>query len=381
MTQDDKNGSNGNPWRSSSSGGSGTGGSGSGGSGGGGFGRGSNGGASHDLDDIMEMGRRFFKNGKKKVLALVVAVIFLWMLTGFYRVGADEQGVVLRFGAFVGLTSPGLNYHWPWPMERAFTPKVTIINRVDIGMRSLASSRDTLNAYGGGNVRDVPQESLMLTGDENIVDVDFSVFWVIKDAANFLFNIQNPEMTVKDVAESTMREVVGQNDIQPILTEQRQKTEESVKALMQKTLDSYGAGILITQVKMQKVDPPAAVIDAFRDVQAARADQERARNEAQAYANKVVPEAKGDAARILRAAEAYREQTVAEAEGQAQRFITIYQEYYKAPDVTRERMYLETMEKVLQGANKFILDDSTGKGVVPYLPLNELRPKGEEKTP
>ena len=181
-------------------------------------------------------------------------------MSGFYRVQADEQGVVLRFGKFHTQTSPGLNYHLPWPIEAAVTPKVTTENLVDIGMRASTDRR------AAGVTRDVPEESLMLTGDENIVDVDFSVFWVIKDAPDFLFNIQNPTGTVKAVAESTMREIIGQNDIQPILTEQRQTNEEQVKALMQKTLDEYGAGITITRVKMQKVDPPAAVIDAFRDV-------------------------------------------------------------------------------------------------------------------
>jgi len=225
----------------------------------------------------------------------------------------------------------------------------------------------------------VPEESLMLTGDENIVDVDFSVFWVINDAPDFLFNIQNPTGTVKAVAESTMREIIGQNDIQPVLTEQRQKNEEEVKALMQKTLDSYGAGIGITQVKMQKVDPPAAVIDAFRDVQAARADQERARNEANSYANRVVPEAQGEAVSIRRESEAYRAQTVAEADGEATRFASIYDEYRNAEGVTRQRMFLETLERVLGKADKIIIDQEGGSGVVPYLPLDNLQRKQETK--
>ena len=216
--------------------------------------------------------------GAAGIVFILAALVLLWGLSGFYRVQADEQGVVLRFGKFQTQTSPGLNYHLPYPIETAFTPKVTIVNRADIGMRAAVNDRRS----APGATRDVPEESLMLTGDENIVDVDFSVFWVINNAPDFLFNIQDPTGTVKAVAESTMREIVGQNDIQPILTEQRQKNEEEVKALMQKTLDGYGAGIGITQVKMQKVDPPAAVIDAFRDVQAARADQERARNEATA---------------------------------------------------------------------------------------------------
>jgi membrane protease subunit HflK len=221
----------------------------------------------------------------------------------------------------------------------------------------------------------VPEESLMLTGDENIVDVNFSVLWKVKPTGvgEYLFNIQNPEGTVKAVAESAMREVVGRSEIQPILTGARQTVENAVQELMQKTLDHYGAGILVQQVQLQKVDPPAQVIDAFRDVQAARADLERLQNEAQTYANRVVPEARGNVAKITQAAEAYKSQTVAEATGQTSRFLKIYEQYKKAPDVTRERMYLETMERVLGGSNKIVVD--TGKnaqGVVPYLPLNEF---------
>jgi membrane protease subunit HflK len=200
------------------------------------------------------------------------------------------------------------------------------------------------------------------------------LFWRIKDAAAYLFNIQNPQSTVKDVAESAMREIVGQNDIQPILTKNRRETEESVRNLMQRTLDSYNAGIQVTQVQLQKVDPPSQVIDAFRDVQAARADQERLQNEADAYANRIVPEARGQAQSILQAAQGYREQTVAEAKGRTDRFLKVYEEYAKAPDVTRKRMFLETMERVMGGTEKIIIDDKAGgSGVVPYLPLNELR--------
>ena len=218
----------------------------------------------------------------------------------------------------------------------------------------------------------------MLTGDENIVDIDFSVFWVIKDAGAFLFKIQFPERTIKAVSESAMREIVGNSDIQPILTGARQKTENDVRALMQSTLDSYGSGIQVSEVKMQKVDPPSAVIDSFRDVQAARADQERARNEANAYSNKIVPEAQGEASKILRESEAYQSQTVAEAEGQATRFVSIYSEYIQAKDVTRQRMFLETMEKVFGNMNKIIVDNDSlgGQGIVPYLPLNEINKKG-----
>jgi membrane protease subunit HflK len=230
-------------------------------------------------------------------------------------------------------------------------------------------------ARRGRTMRDVPEESLMLTGDENIVDVDFSVLWKVKPTGvgEYLFNIQNPEGTVKAIAESAMREVIGRSDIQPILTGARQTIETAVQDLMQKALDHYGAGIFVQQVQLQKVDPPSQVIDAFRDVQAARADLERAQNEAQTYANRVVPEARGRSAQITQSAEAYKQQTVAEATGQTSRFLAIYEQYKKAPEVTRERMYLETMERVLGGTDKVILDTGPGSsGVVPYLPLNEL---------
>jgi modulator of FtsH protease HflK len=226
----------------------------------------------------------------------------------------------------------------------------------------------------------------MLTGDENIVDVDFSVLWKIKPEAkgveDYLFNIQQPEGTVKAVAESAMREVIGRSSLTPILTGARQNTETAVHDLMQKVLDSYGAGVLIAQVQLQKVDPPSQVIDAFRDVQAARADSERAQNEAQSYANKVVPEARGRAAQITQGAEAYREQTVAEAKGATARFLQVYDEYKKAPDVTRQRMYLETMERLFGGTDKIILDQGSGGGVVPYLPLDQLtrRPQTPPQT-
>jgi membrane protease subunit HflK len=202
------------------------------------------------------------------------------------------------------------------------------------------------------------------------------VFWRIKNAADYLFNLQNPQTTVQAVAESAMREVVGQNDITPILTKSRKGTEDAVMELMQKTLDSYGAGVQVTQVQLQKVDPPEQVIAAFRDVQAARADQERLQNEAQSYANKIVPETRGEVQKIIQAANAYKEQTVAEAKGRTGRFLKVYEQYSKAPDVTRKRMYLETMERVLGGMDKIIIDNKGGgSGVIPYLPLQELAPK------
>jgi modulator of FtsH protease HflK len=312
--------------------------------------------------------------GGRGIALIVVAALALWGLSGFFRVEPDELGVVLRFGKYVRDAKPGLNYHLPYPIETVLLPKVTRVNRIDIGMRIVEDVRR------GATTRDIPEESLMLSGDENIVDVDFAVFWVIKPdgAAQYLFNIQNPEGTVKAVAESAMREVIGRSEIQPILTGARQNIETGVQELMQKILDDYGAGIQITQVQLQKVDPPAQVIDAFRDVQAARADLERAQNEAQTYANRVVPEARGRVAQIIQSAEAYREQTVAEATGQAGRFNKIYEEYRKAPQITRERLYLETMERVLGGTDKIILDSAAGGGVVPYISLDELAKRGNQ---
>ncbi len=295
------------------------------------------------------------------------------------RINPDERGVVQRFGAYDRELSNGLSFRWPYPIEEVTVIPYTRQNRIEIGFSTGASG-----PFGQIRSPNRSEESLMLTGDENIVDVNFNVFWNIKDAPAFLFNVRNQgdsldaNSNVKAVAESAMREVIGQNEIQPILTKSRQEIEESVKALLQRTLDSYKAGIAITQVVLQKVDPPAEVIAAFRDVQAARADQERARNEAEAYANRVIPEARGDAQRILQAAQGYREQAVAEAKGRTDRFLKVFEEYQKAPDVTRRRMYIETMERVLGGMDKLIIDEkSNANGVVPYLPLGELQHTGQ----
>ena len=307
--------------------------------------------------------------GKQAILVLII-LGFVWLASGLYRVLPDEQGVVLRFGKFVSTTQPGLNYHIPFPVESVLTPKVTKVNRIDIGFRS---ERDT--GFTSGVVADVPEESLMLTGDENIVNIDFSVFWVIKDAGNFLFKIQDPEGTVKAAAETAMREVIARSDIQPILTEGRSQIEIDASEIIQNILDEYQSGIQITQVQTQKADPPDQVIDAFRDVQAARADMERSKNEAEAYANDVIPRARGEAEKILQAAEAYKKEVVAKAEGEASRFTAIFNEYKNAKQVTQERMYLETMEKVLADIDKVIIEKNAGSGVVPYLPLPELKKK------
>ena len=310
-------------------------------------------------------------SGGKQIGLILIIIAFVWLASGLYRVGPDEQGVVLRFGKFVKTTQPGLHYHIPLPVETVQTPKVTKVNRIDIGFRS---ERDSGFSQGGG-VADVPQESLMLTGDENIVNIDFSVFWVIKDAGKFLFEIQDPEGTVKAAAETAMREVIAKSKIQPVLTEGRAKIEIETQEIIQSILDEYNSGIQVTQVQTQKADPPDQVIDAFRDVQAARADMERSKNEAEAYANDVIPRARGEAAKIMQAAEAYKQRVVAASEGEASRFVSIYNEYANAKQVTKDRMYLETMEKVLADIDKVIIDKNSGSGVVPYLPLPELSKK------
>jgi modulator of FtsH protease HflK len=316
--------------------------------------------------------------GGRGIALIVLAAVVLWGLSGFFSVKTDEIGVVLRFGQFVREVQPGLNYHLPYPIETALTPPALRANQIDIGFDPHRSS----------SMRDVPEESLMLTGDKNIVDVEFSVFWRIKPKAvgDFLFNVAGPASTVKAVAESAMRQVIGRSDVQPLLTGFR-STGEAVKAqgggaagqnvgtavedLMQKILDSYNAGILVQNVQIQKIDPPSEVIDSFLDVQAAQSDLERAQNEAQTYANRVVPEARGRAAKIIQDAEAYRSQTVAEATGQASRFTQVYQQYKKAPDITRQRIYLETMEQIFASTDKTIIDTGAqnGPGVLPFLPL------------
>jgi membrane protease subunit HflK len=336
-----------------------------------------------DLEELLRRGQDKLKTvlpggnlGGRGILLIVLAAAVVWGFSGFFKVEPDELGVVLRFGKYTRDATPGLNYHLPYPVETVLTPKVTTVQPIHIGMRLLEDPR-----RGSPQMRDVPEESLMLTGDENIVDVDFTVFWQVKvgGAGDFLFNIQNPQGTVKAVAESAMREAVGRSEIQPILTSAKQAIETSVTELMQKTLDSYQSGIQITQVQMQKVDPPSQVIDAFREVQAARIGAESAQNEAQAYANPVLPDARGRSEQIKQAAEAYREQTVAEAKGQASRFSQVLEQYKNAPDITRQRIYLETMESVFGGTDKIILDSSQqgggvggGGSVVPILPLNEM---------
>lgn len=377
MPWSNQNGGGGGPWKPSNNQGPWGGG-------------GGNGGGPQNFEEMLRRGQRRLQEympggpgsgpGVKGVAALALVGALAWLLSGFYTVQPNEVGINQRFGAYVGKTGPGLNYNWPYPVGSVTKLKVTDRNSIDIG------SRVGVDRARASVEQDVPEESLMLTGDENIADVKFRVVWQI-DPVNpeaFLFNLRSPQETVKAVAESAMREIVGRTPIQRILTQERKVIEPEARDLIQRVLTAYKAGVQIVEVQLLSVDPPAQVISAFRDVTAAQQDMQRLRNEAEAYANRVVPEARGEAARIERAAEAYRQQTIAEAKGQASRFEQVLAEYAKAPEVTRERLYLEMMEKVLGRSEKTIVATPPGS-VVPYLPLPGLdaarhaQPTGAQK--
>jgi len=307
-------------------------------------------------------------SGKGLVL-LAVLIAIAWVLSGIYKVQPDEQGVVLRFGKWVETTDSGLHYHLPYPFDTVLFPKVTQINQLQLGRQSA----DAPSNNGTPATSSDSHEKQMLTGDENIVEADCVVFWRIKDAGEYLFNIKNPELGVKIAAESALREVIGRTPIQAAMSDKRQQIADETKALVQQLLDSERSGILVTQVQLERVDPPLAVIDAFNDVQRARADQERARNEAEAYHNDILPRARGEASHISQEAEAYKTQAVNLAEGEAKSFLAVYQSYAQAKDVTAWRLYLESVDAVLKKSSKVIID-SSGKGmsgVVPYMPLSE----------
>ena len=361
------------PWNDNNGSGGGSGGPWGSSPGGGGGGRGG-GPQPPDLEDLLRRGQDRFKNvfpggnmSGSSILVGLLILIFFWAISGLYTVQPGQRGVVRTFGEYTRITQPGLNYHLPYPIETVDIPSVESIQPLNVGF---ISGRPTNN-------NDILQESLMLTSDENIVNVHFTVFWRISPEGDgpgdFLFNVQNPETTIKAVSESAMREVIGNNELQPIITQGRQLVQDEAKTIIQSTLDSYGAGVTITEVQLLKADPPETVIEAFRDVDAARQDQDRVINEATAYANRIVPEARGEAERINQEAQAYRAQTVVEANGEAVRFNSILKEYLEAPGVTRERIFLETMERVFRDKNKVVIDSQSGSGVVPYLPLPELQ--------
>ena len=310
--------------------------------------------------------------GKGRLVAAAF-VLVAWLLSGIYRVEPDEQGVVLRFGKWVDTVEPGLHYHLPYPFDRVLLPKVTQVNQLQLG-----GAGEFIGAplTAGGAVR-ADVASQMLTGGENVVIAEYVVFWRIKDAGAYLFHVLDPAATLRMAAESSMHAIIGQHPIQAALSDKRQEIADQAKDLLQRILDRYQAGILITQVQLQRVDPPAAVIDAFNDVQRARADQERARNEAEAYANDILPRARGEAGRMNEEANAYKEQVVNIARGEIQSFLSVYETYRQAKDVISWRLYLDSMDQLLKKSGKVIID-SSGKGlsgVVPYLPLSE----GKEK--
>jgi len=300
-------------------------------------------------------GSPFFTKGTVGLGVLAAAI--LWGMASFYTVKPEEQSVELFLGKFSSIGQPGLNFA-PWPVVTAEVLPVTTEQREDLGV---------------GRGQDA---GLMLTGDANVVDIDYQVVWNINDPAQFLFNLRDPRPTIRAVSESAMREIIAQSDLAPILNRDRGVIADRLHDLIQSTLDSYDSGVNIVRVNFDKADPPQQVIDAFREVQAAEQERDRLQNVADAYANRVLAEARGEAAQILEEAEGYRAQVINEAQGEASRFSAVLEEYAKAPEVTRKRLYLETMEQVLGDIDKIILDDTpggAGQGVVPYLPLNELR--------
>ena len=346
------------------------------------WGRGSGGPQPPDIEEFLRRGQDRVKrmvpgglrSGRGIVLA-VIAVAAIWLASGFYRVQPEEQGVALIFGKWVRTTDPGLNYNLPAPIGEVHTPKVTRVNQVQVGFRTSVEPRR------GTTLSAIPQESLMLTGDENIIDIQFVTFWIIKDAGLFLFKIRNPERTVKDASESAMREIVGKTNFEFARTQGRVRNEQEAQVLIQRILDDFETGIEVTRVQLQKIDPPGNVLDAFRDVQAARADKERAVNEANAYRNEIVQRAEGEAAKIVNEAEAYREQKIALATGETQRFLSVLKQYKRDKVVTTRRLYLETMKSVMEGMDKVLIDNRMGgTGVVPYLSLQELQRRAPEES-
>jgi len=330
-----------------------------------------------DIEEIIRKGQDKFRSllpggvggGRGILLILLIASVF-WAFSGVYRVNPGEQGVELMFGEYIKRTGPGIHFWAPSPIGDVIKVNVENTNTINVGFRGTGSR-------GGSDAsRDISQESLMLTGDQNIIDIDFVVQWRIKNAAEFLFNIRNPEATVKIAAESAMREVIGQTPLEAALTSSRQKVQDDSLTLLQSILDSYKAGVYIAKIQLQKVDPPKDVIDAFNDVQRAKQNQEQLVNEAAAYKNDIVPRARGLAQKMIEDAGAYRQQMINESEGEAQRFLSIYNAYKGNTVVTKRRIYLEQMQKVLNSSEVTIIDQGGAGGqggVVPYLPLPEIK--------
>lgn len=326
-----------------------------------------------DIDELLRKAQDGFKSifpgnmGNSKIIGLIVLIIgVLWLASGFYVVNPGEHAVIQRFGAWERTQQePGLGYHLPYPIETSQILNVQEIRRMNIGFA------EGVTRTGTSATRDIPEESLMLTSDRNIVDLDLVIQWNIKSAEEFLFEIQDQENTIKKVAESAIREAVGQTDMFPIITRERDSVASRTKSIIQENLDQYNSGVNITQVLIERAEVHPDVQGAFQDVQSAKQDAEDIQNRAQAYREDIIPKARGQAIQMIQDAEAYRESTVARATGDAQRFQSIYASYLTGEEVTRQRMFLETMEEVLQNSQKIILDKE-GSGVVPYLPLNEL---------
>lgn len=331
-----------------------------------------------DIEEMLRRSQQRFRGmipggfgGPKLIVLGILVLLGIWGFSGLYRVQPNQQGVELVFGKFSGVpTEPGLHWNWPSPIGDVYLPNVTLENRIEIGFRSTGDG----SARTSSSVRDVPEESQMITGDENLVDIDFVVFWRISNAAKYLFAMREPDQTVKVAAEAVMRDIIGGTRIQDALTDRRGPIETDAQIQLQKLVDEYGAGIEIRQVQLLEVDPPGQVIDAFNEVSRAKQDLERMKNEAEAYRNDVVPRARGEGAQIVEQADAYRQEVVNRAQGDGNRFDSVYQAYRQSKDITTQRIYLETLEEVLKNVNKVIIDDSaSGSGVVPYLPLPEVQ--------
>ncbi|MFP4317000.1 MAG: FtsH protease activity modulator HflK [Desulfovibrionales bacterium] len=326
-----------------------------------------------DFSEFSEKFKKFkdFKLPGGKIIILVVLLI--WFASGIYIVAPDEVGVVQRFGALNRITSPGPHFHMPFPVESVQTPKVTQVQRLEIGYRTMSKA-----TYGSEpQYRVVPEEAHMLTGDENIVNVQFIVQYRISDPANYLFKIQQPERTIKGAAETAMREVIGYTKLDSALTDGKPAIQDATREMMQNIMDRYESGIQILAVQLQDVQPPTEVVDSFRDVVRSREDAVRFQNQAEAYRNDIIPKARGEAAVIVNRAEGYKETQIRRAQGESAKFLSVLAEYNKAKDVTEKRMYLETMEEILRDPNleKTIIADQALNQMVPYLPLNRMTPR------
>ena len=307
-----------------------------------------------------------------KVRLVLGLLALLWLASGFYQVSPSEQGVVLRFGKYVNTTDAGLHYHLPYPIENVIKVNVTQERSINLGVAEATQPSNRFYNTNSSVTLNSFTESHMLTGDENIVDINLTVVWKIKDAKDYLFNVRSPDVTVRVAAQSVLREIVGQSEMQPIITGDRGKVEEETKEELQKVLDDFGSGIVIVRVKLQKADPPKQVVDAFNEVQRAKADMERYKNEAEAYRNEVLPRAKGEAVKRLQEAEAYKQAVIDKAKGDAERFNLVYNAYKQGKKVTAKRLYLETMEDVLSKSDTVIIDPSAkGSNVLPILPINK----------